>query len=226
MDVTSPTCLQMAKITHLVDSLSLTQSAPDWHITCICVCVMSVQTRDFVNVAARSREFGCRVPVGIALLPGNFSTAANAGEFSYHAATQDVRSALQTIGLEDEGPAARDKTGENGDCTAAHSMGCSEGLSPFSRPQGEPNSESAQLPLVVFFGAGLLGGPPWRVAVALGMVSSVFASHARRTGQRDVRLNLVVERPGERGCVCIGYQGDAFGIVGLVRDVRRIGADG
>jgi succinate dehydrogenase / fumarate reductase, iron-sulfur subunit len=32
----------------------------------------------------------------------------------------------------------RDITGENGDCTAAHSMGCSEGLSPFS-PSLHPN---------------------------------------------------------------------------------------
>jgi hypothetical protein len=222
MDVTSPTCLQMAKITHLVDSLSLTQSAPDWHITCICVCVMSVQTRDFVDVAARSRELGCRVPVGVALIPGNFSTAANAGEFCFHAATSHIRSAWQDVGLEDEGPEARD-------LSAGHDRN-SPGI-PDRVPSGgivsqaTTNTESAKFPFVVFFGAGLLGGPAWRVTVALGMVSSVFASRSRRTGQRDVRLDVVVERPGARGCVCIGYQGDAFGIVGLVREVRRIRAD-
>jgi hypothetical protein len=182
---------------------------------------MSVQTKDFVDVAARARELDCRVPVRIALLPGNFSTATCDREFSYHVATRDIRSSWLTIGLEDEGPAARGMTGENGDCTAAHPMGCSEGLSPFSRPQGEPNSESAQLPLVVFFGAGLLDGSAWRVTVALGMVSSVLASRARRTGQRDVRLDVVVERPGDRGYACIEYRGDAFGIVPLIRDVRR-----
>jgi hypothetical protein len=166
---------------------------------------MSVQIRDSLDVAARAREFGCRVPVGIALLPGNFSTAANAGEFCYHTATPHVRSAWQDIGLVDEGPL---------------------GTSPKSKVES-PKSMTGdeQVPLVVFFGAGLLGGPAWRVTVALGMVSSVFASHSRRTGQREVRLDIVVERPRVHGCVCIEYQGDAFGIVALTREVRRIWPD-
>jgi len=88
--------------------------------------------------------------------------------------------------------------------------------------QADTPAESAKLPLVVFFGAGLLDGSAWRVTVALGMVSSVFASLARRTGQRDVRLDVVVERPGDRGYACIEYRGDAFGIVALARDVRRV----
>ncbi|MBM3330954.1 hypothetical protein FJY68_03770 [candidate division WOR-3 bacterium] len=191
---------------------------------------MSIQTRDFGDVAARARELGCQVPVGIALLPGNFATAAHARGFCYHAAVPLMRSAWQNVGLEDEGPGARDTSGENGDCTAAHPMGCSEGLSPFSRPQAERpdhvTSESTKaesrmsdsglatssgirtpipspqppapfpcdVPLVVFFGASLLGDQPWRVTVALGLVSSVFASQARRTGERAVRLDVVVER--------------------------------
>jgi hypothetical protein len=205
---------------------------PNWHITCICVCVMSVQTRDFVDVAARARALGCRVPVGIALLPGNFSTATGAAEFCFHAATPYVRSAWQGAGLEDEGPSG---TGggdsgsgvnsgirENGDCTAAHSMGCSEGLSPFSRPLAP--SASTEVPLVVYFGPDLLAGPPWRLPVALGLVSSVLASHPRCASPRDVRLDIVVKRPGDHGYACIGYQGDAFGIVALAREVRRIWA--
>jgi hypothetical protein len=65
---------------------------------------VGVQIKYFLDVAARTREFGCRVPVMIALLPGNFSTAANPGEFCYHAATPYVRSAWRSVGLEDEGP--------------------------------------------------------------------------------------------------------------------------
>ena len=198
---------------------------------------MRVQTKDYLDVAARARELGCRVPLGIALLPGNFSAAVRAGEFCYHAAAPHVRSAWQDVGLEDEGPDARDTPGENGDCTAAHPMSCSEGLSPFSRPQaGRPdrtpsgdieshtkiNNDGAGFPLVVFFGSGLLAGPPWRLVVALGMVSSVLASHPRCASPRDVRLDIVVERPRDRGCACIEYRGDAFGIVPLARDVRRV----
>lgn len=191
---------------------------------------MRVQTNDFVDVAARAREFGCKVPVGVALLSGDFSTASHAGEFHYHAATRDVRSAWQTIGLEDEGPAARDTTS-----SAGHDRN-SPGI-PDRVPSGiqgarkvpvlppGANNTSADVPLVVFFGAALLADQAWRVTGALGMVSSVFASRSRYASPSDVQLEVVVERPGERGCACIEYQGDAFGIVALVGEVRRIWPD-
>jgi hypothetical protein len=67
---------------------------------------MSVQTRDFVDVAARARELSFRVPVRLALLPGNFATAASAAELRYHKAAPEVRSAWRRIGLIDDGPDA------------------------------------------------------------------------------------------------------------------------
>jgi hypothetical protein len=160
--------------------------------------MLSVQTRDFVDLAARSHDLGCRVPVGIALLPGNFATAANPGEFCFHAATPHIRSAWQTVGLHDEGPL---------------------GTSPKSMTGDE------QVPLVAFFGAGLLSGPEWGLTVALGMVSRVLALHPACASPWEVRFDAVVERPGTHGCTCIEYQGDAFGIVALTSDVRRIWAD-
>ena len=180
---------------------------------------MSVQTRDFVDVAARSRELGCRVPARLALLPGNFSTSADTGEFRFHAATPHIRSAWQNIGLEDEGPGSESGTMDSG-------LRVSSGIpSPDSSPQPLAPSASAKVPLVVFFGAGLSEGSAWRVTVALGMVSSVLASHARCASPRLVRLDVVVERMCDRGHACIEYQGDAYGIVALCRDVRRIWAD-
>jgi hypothetical protein len=157
---------------------------------------MSVQTKDFVDVAARAREFGFRAPVGIALLPGNFATAANAGEFCFHAAVPHVRSAWQSVGFADEGPQA---------------------------PRAETNSETSKVPLAVFFGAGLMTGPEWGLTVALGMVSRVLALDLRCGSPRDVRLDVVVERPG-RGYACIEYQGDAYELVALARQVRGIWA--
>ena len=171
---------------------------------------MLTQTKDFVDVAARARELGCRVPVGIALLPGNFSTAANAGELCYHAATPHVRSAWRSVGLEDEGPALSDR-GRRGQRT------------PVRAKVAGPDAPSAQVPLAVFFGAGLLGGPAWCLTVALGMVSSVLASHPSCASPREVRCNVVVERPGS-GYACLEYQGDAYELVTLAREVRGIWA--
>ncbi len=172
---------------------------------------MSVQIRDFGDLAARSRELGCRVPVRIALLPGNFATAANSGEFCYHAATPHIRSAWQSVGLVDEGPGSASGIRDLG-------LGASSGL-----PTPAP-SALTKVPLAVFLGTDLWDGSAWRATVALGMVSSVLASHARCASPRDVRLDVVVERPNDHACACIEYQGDAFGIVALCRDVQRIWA--
>ncbi len=68
--------------------------------------MMLAQSRDFIDVAARARELGCRVPVRLALLPGNFATAASAAELRYHEAAPEVRSAWRSIGLIDDGPDA------------------------------------------------------------------------------------------------------------------------
>ncbi len=162
---------------------------------------MSVQAKDFVDVAARAREFGCPVPVRIALLPGNFSTAARVDEFCFHAATPHVRSAWWSVGLADEGP----------------------GPMPVRALVAGTDAPSAPVPLAVFFGVGLLGGPAWCLAVALGMVSSVLAFHPCCANPREVQFDVVVERPSG-GYACLEYRGDAYELVALAKEVRRIWA--
>jgi hypothetical protein len=180
-----------------------------WHISCLRICLMTVQTKDFIDVAARSQELGCQVPVRIALLPGNFATAANPGEFCFHAATPYVRSAWQSVGLVDEGPGSESRTGVGHDRN-------SPGI-PDRVPSG---NESASVPLVAFFGADLQTSPEWRLTVALGMVSRVLALHPSCASPWEVRFDAVVERPSG-GYVCMEYLGDAYGIVALCRDLRR-----
>jgi len=162
--------------------------------------VMLVQIKGFVDVAARARRLGCRVPVSIALLPGNFSTAARVDEFCFHAATPHVRSAWRSVGLEDEGPLQPDLVEDIG-----------------------PDAPNARLPLSVFFGSRLLGGPAWCLTVALGMVSSVLASHPCCANLRETRFDVVVGRRSG-GYACLEYRGDAFELVALAKDVRGIWA--
>ena len=184
-----------------------------WHDSCLSIRVLSVQTRDFVDIAARARDLGCRVPVVIALLPGNFSTAANADEFRYHPATPYIRSSWQTVHLEDEGPSGTG-VGDQG----------SGVRTPIPGPRSLPPLLSVNVPLVVLFGAGMQSGPEWSLAVALGMVSRVLALDPRCASPREVVCDVVVERPGGNGYDCIEYQGDAVGIVALTREVREIWA--
>ena len=187
---------------------------------------MLKRTKDFVDVAARAGKLGCRVPVGIALLPGNFSTSTHTGEFCYHAATPYVRSAWRSVGLEDEGPSG---TGVGGLRSGVSSEGRTPAPSPQSPapseidPQSLAPSASTKMPLAVFFGVALLAGPASCLAVALGIMSTVLAFDPCCASPREVLCDVVVERPG-RGYACLEYQGDAYGLVALAREVREIWA--
>ena len=191
-------------------------------------------TNNNVDVAARARELGCRVPVGIALLPGNFFTARSSREFFYHVATPHIRRAWQSVGLDDEGPGTvlngpADRDIMQSDWAASFEAAPSVLVSRRARTVREfPNlntrfsNAGTQFPLVTFFGTGLLGGPAWCLAVALSMVSRVLALHPSCACPREVRLDAIVERRGGNHYACLAYRGDAYELVALARDVRGI----
>jgi len=163
---------------------------------------MPLRTTDCVDVIARAQELGIRVPVGIALLPGNFRSAAGAAELRYHAATPHVRSAWRSVGLIDGGP---DR---------------------MTHPDvaGGPDAFDPSVPLAVFFGAGMLSCPGGLVTLALGMVASVLTFHPEFASPRDIRLDAIVER-SSGGYTCLEYRGDAYELFTLTRVVRRIWTD-
>ena len=164
---------------------------------------MPLRTTDYVDVTAKAQELGIRAPVGIALLPGNFPTAASAAELRYHKAAPHVRSAWRSVGLIDGGP---DRL-------------------PHPDKAGALDAFDANAPLVVFFGDGLRSGPSGLVTLALGMVASVLTFHPGFASPRDIRLDAVVERPSGSGYACLEYRGDAYELFTLTRAVREIWTD-
>jgi len=176
-----------------------------------------LRTTDYVDVTARSRELGIRAPVGIALLPGNFRTAASANELRYHGTTADVRTAWRSIGLIDGGPF---RTGGR-----VPGSGVSSGIrTPAPSPE-TPTPFFEEVPLAVFFGAGQCSGPAALVTLALGSVASVLTLSPGYATSREIRLDAVVERPSRGGYVCLEYRGDACELLTLARAVREIWAD-
>ncbi len=164
---------------------------------------MPVLVMNDVDVAARARELGYRVPLGIALLPGNFLTAGSAAELRFHEAVPSVRSAWRSVGLIDVGLDRRLRQSPNQDSA----------------------SPDQPVPLTVFFGAGLLQGGAGLVTLALGMVAAVLTERpGTGVDPRDVRFDAIVERPGQNGCACLEYHGDAYELVALARPVREIWA--
>jgi len=175
-------------------------------------CLVPWHVAEYIDVAARARELGCRVPSRIALLPGNFATAASSADFLFHEVAMQVRSAWRSSGLVDTGP-----LGVRG-----------LGLGPGVRiPEQTPNPESLtpvfeKVPLTVFFGADLLRVPERPVLHALGIVASVLLDDPSSENAREARFNAVVERPRNRGYACLEYHGDACGLVALAKSVRAI----
>jgi hypothetical protein len=155
---------------------------------------------EYVDVAERARVLGCRVPSGIALLPGNFATAARAAEFLFHGTATRVRSAWRGIGLVDTGPYR---------LQSAVAAGVSD-------------SPDGQIPLTVFFGADLLRVPARPVLHAIGVIASVLLDDPSSVDAREARFDAVVERANGRGYACLEYHGDACGLVALAKLVRAI----
>jgi hypothetical protein len=162
---------------------------------------MPVQVMDYVDVAARSRELGCRVPVGIALLPGNFTTAHSADELRFHEAVPSVRSAWRNVGLIDVGLDRKSRQSPTKGCAST------------DRP----------VQLTVFFGAGLLRGGTGLVTLALGTVAAVLTERpGTGVDPKNIRLDAIVERPDRSGYTCLAYHGDAYELVALAKPVRKV----
>ena len=165
-------------------------------------CPVPWYVAEYVDVAARARELGCRVPSRLALLPGNFATAVSAADFLFHEVATQVRSAWRSSGLVDTGP-YRTK-GSN----------ASDAL----------DSSREKVPLTVLFGADLLRVPELPVLHALGIVASVLLDDPSSENAREARFNAVVERPSSGGYACLEYHGDAYELVALAWPVRGIWA--
>jgi hypothetical protein len=157
----------------------------------------SVETAEYVDVAIRARELGCRVPTGTALLPGNFATAADIGEFRFHPAVSDVRSAWRNVRLIDTGPYQKPP--------------------PTDEPVRKPADES--VPLVVFFGLSI---DPADVLLALGTAATILTSHPSTGVAREAVFDAVVERPNSRGYTCLKCRGFASDVVTLAEPVQKI----
>jgi hypothetical protein len=155
---------------------------------------------EYVDVAARARELGCRVPSRLALLPGNFDTAASPADFLFHEVATRVRNAWRNSGLVDTGP---------------YRVKCANAADAL-------DASNEKVPLTVFFGADLLRVPERPVLHALGIVASVLLGDPGSENARETRFNVVVERPGSGGYVCLEYEGDACGLVALAKPVRAM----
>jgi hypothetical protein len=159
------------------------------------------RTKEYVDVAARARELGCPVPVGVALLPGNFATAVSRAEFRYHEIAPQVRQAWRGIGLIDTGPGWK--------------------LRPKATTAA-PDGSGQDVPLAVFFGVDLASDPARPVLHSLSMVATVLIAGSSSANAREIRFDGIVERPSNGGYVCLEFRGQPRELIALAKPVRDI----
>lgn len=158
------------------------------------------RTTEYVDVGARARELGCDVPYGIALLPGNFASAAGRAKLRYHEVASQVREAWRCVGLVDSGPGRKLR----------------------SKEVAASDNPDQDIPLAVFFGMDLPSVSVRPVLDALSMVASVLTADPRVARTREVRVDAIVERPNSGGCVCLAYHGNVHELVTLAKPIREI----
>ena len=158
------------------------------------------RTAEYVDVAARARELGCDAPHGVALLPGNFASAAGRAKLRYHEVASQVRKAWRGVGLMDSGPGRK--------------------LSP--NQVAAPDNPDQDIPLAVFFGMDLPHVSAQPVLDALSMVAAVLSDDPRVARTREVRVDAIVERPNRGGYLCLEYRGNVHELITLAKPIREI----
>jgi hypothetical protein len=158
------------------------------------------RTTEYVDVRARACELGCDVPHGVALLPGNFASAAGRAKLRYHEVASQVREAWRGVGLVDSGP----------------------GRKLHQKEVVESDNPDQRVPLAVFFGIDLPNVSARPFLDALSMVASVLTDDPRVARTREVRVDAIVERPHGGGYLCLEYHGNVHELVSLAKPISEI----
>jgi hypothetical protein len=162
-----------------------------------------IEVSDFVDVRARAAALGLTPPEGLAILPSNFDSAAEAGELVLASTASTVKKLWREKGIQE---------------TPVEQPGKKI---PFS-------SEKAVdwIGPVIFISAALLSENPAAVQVALGVIANHVTDAFRGlAGWRRVKLEVVYETRDQNNFQKIHYEGDVDGLLQLPNVIRQMSDD-
>jgi hypothetical protein len=159
---------------------------------------MTVNVADYIRVADRAADLGCDMPTGFAIMPENFETAATRRELVVRGEGSTLRKLLRDgqLPIQDFLP-----SGE--------------------RP-GFIHNKSHDWAAFIFISAALLSTDPSAVTVALGIISNYLADMFKGTPDKKIKLDIAVERKGDRVSKKLTYEGDAVGLASIADTILRI----
>ena len=163
-----------------------------------------VEISEYPNVAERAAALGCRVPTGVALLPGNFDTAKTRQELLFEGKISPLRELWRKANVV-ETPI--EPPGEDIWCV---------GYKDFD----------LVVP-TIFIGFSLLSQNQAMVSIALNVISNYLTDWFKGLGpgtKQVAEVNVVVETP-KKTCKHVHYKGPVEGLEELPDILRAAGMD-
>jgi hypothetical protein len=161
---------------------------------------MAVTVEDYIRVDERSRELGCSLPTGLAVVPIRFESANSRADLRTASHTETVLKFFKNEGISIESFLPE-----------------SDSL-PYV-----VNKHFQWLGPTLFFPLALLNESPQLVSLAIGVLSNCITDFFKGIPkrQRNVQFDIVVEAEGDRTYKKISYDGGIEGLEALPKIIRE-----
>lgn len=164
---------------------------------------MTIQISDYVSVSDRLEALGGRYPTGFALLPVNFESALAIADFRQVSEAATVRTLFRNNGLPQDDIVERSK-----------------------RPPYIQNNAFDLILPTLFISAALLSENPNSVSIALSVIANYATDFFKGlSGDKNVKLEIVVEKTKTKTCKKVSYSGPADGLKDLASVVKAASDD-
>lgn len=161
---------------------------------------MTIRKTDYVDVQKRAADLRLQVPVGLALLPRNFADAPDRNDLVHESAVPTVRVLWREAGVEET------RVELEGHRIATVSENAFEWVGP-----------------TIFVASAIWSQNPHAVGVALGVIANYVTDWFKGiTGEKRVRLSLVVEKTKTKKCVKIDYDGPPEQMPDLAAIIKEV----
>jgi hypothetical protein len=94
---------------------------------------------------------------------------------------------------------------------------------PTSEKPGFIHNKNHDWAAFIFISSALISSNPAAVSVALGVISNYLTDMFKGTPDKKIRLDIAVERKGDRVSKKLTYEGDAAGLDHIADSILRIG---
>ena len=160
---------------------------------------MTTKISDYIDVQAKIHDLGCEDPEGISILPVNFDSATSTDEFLQLSETSTVKTLLRNNEI------------------------------PFSEVRKEKpayiqNNAFEWIAPTLFVSASLLSQHPEIISVSLSVIANYVTDFFRGlSGEKNIKLDIVVEKTKSKTCKKISYEGNVDGLKELANIVKEVG---